>query len=65
LCELKQKQLARADGGDTWEVKMEIRLYRERPSEAKPGKPLVAKLWDYLTQKSLVANKSKTVRSQR
>lgn len=64
--ELKQKQLARADGGsDTWEVKMEIRLYRERPSEAKPGKPLVAKLWDHLTQKSLLANKSKTVRSQR
>lgn len=64
--ELKQKQLARADGGsDAWEVRMEIRLYRERPSEQKPGKPVVAKLWDYLTQKSLLANKSKTVRSQR
>ncbi|MFZ6819339.1 LysR family transcriptional regulator [Undibacterium sp. Ji22W] len=64
--ELKQKQLARADGGsDAWEVSMEIRLYRERPSEQKPGKPVVAKLWDYLTQKSQSANKSKTVRSQR
>jgi DNA-binding transcriptional LysR family regulator len=64
--ELKQKQLARADGGsDAWEVRMEIRLYRERPSEQKPGKAVVAKLWDYLTQKSLLTNKSKTVRSQR
>lgn len=64
--ELKQKQLARADGGaDAWEVRMEIRLYRERPSEQKPGKPVVAKLWDYLTQMSTLASKSKTVRSQR
>jgi DNA-binding transcriptional LysR family regulator len=64
--ELKQKQLARADGGaDAWEVRMEIRLYRERPSEQKPGKLVVAKLWDYLTQMSTLASKSKTVRSQR
>ncbi len=64
--ELKQKQLARADGGaDAWEVRMEIRLYRERPSEQKPGKPVVAKLWDYLTQMSALASKSKIVRSQR
>jgi DNA-binding transcriptional LysR family regulator len=66
LRELKQKQLARADGGvDTWEVGMEIRLYRERPSEQKSGKPVVAKLWDYLAQKSQLASKSKTIRSQR
>jgi DNA-binding transcriptional LysR family regulator len=64
--ELKQKQLARADGGvDAWEVGMEIRLYRERPSEQKTGKPVVAKLWDYLTHKSHLAGKSKTERSQR
>lgn len=64
--ELKQKQLARADSGaDAWEVSMEIRLYRERPSEQKAGKPVVAKLWDYLAQKSQLSNKSKTVRSQR
>jgi len=44
---------------------MEIRLYRARPSEQKPGKPVAAKLWDYLAQKSHLANKSKTVRSQR
>ncbi|HZW13871.1 MAG TPA: LysR family transcriptional regulator [Noviherbaspirillum sp.] len=47
--ELKQKQLARADGGQSdWEVNMEIRLYRERPSPQRPGKPVVARLWDYL-----------------
>lgn len=64
--ELKQKQLARADNGsDAWQVNMEIRLYRERPSEQKPGKPVVAKLWDYLAQKANLVSKSKTVRSQR
>jgi LysR family transcriptional regulator, hypochlorite-specific transcription factor HypT len=47
--ELKQKQLARADGDIAgWEVNMEIRLYRERPSPQRPGKPVVARLWDYL-----------------
>jgi len=57
---------ARADGGAAnWEVSMEIRLYRERPSEQKPGKPVVAKLWDYLAQKSNLVSKSKTARSQR
>ena len=64
--ELKQKQLARADGGsNAWEVSMEIRLYRERPSEQKPGKAIVAQLWDYLAQKANVAGKSKLARSQR
>ncbi len=50
--ELKQKQLARADGGQPeWEVDMEIRLYRERPSGQRPGKPVVARLWDYLVRR--------------
>jgi DNA-binding transcriptional LysR family regulator len=58
--ELKQKQLARADGDSSaWEVNMEIRLYRERPSEQKQGKPIVAKLWDYLTQKASLSAKIK------
>ncbi|NEX61106.1 LysR family transcriptional regulator [Noviherbaspirillum galbum] len=48
--ELKQKLLARADGGQAdWEVEMEIRLYRERPTSQRPGKPVVARLWDYLS----------------
>lgn len=47
--ELKQKQLARADGGlREWEIEMEIRLYRERPSSQRPGKPMVESLWQYL-----------------
>lgn len=47
--EVKAKQLARADGNNPeWEVNMEIRLYRERPSAARPGKPVVGRLWDYL-----------------
>jgi DNA-binding transcriptional LysR family regulator len=49
--ELKQKQLARADDGSSeWEVRMEIRLYRERPSPQRPGKAVVSRLWDYLSQ---------------
>lgn len=49
--EVRQKQLARADGGQpAWEVNMEIRLYRERPSPQRPGKPVVARLWDYLVE---------------
>lgn len=50
--ELKQKHLARADGGrPDWELSMEIRLYRERPSAQRPGKPVVGRLWDYLVQR--------------
>jgi LysR family transcriptional regulator, hypochlorite-specific transcription factor HypT len=49
--ELKQKHLARADGGQSdWEVEMEIRLYRERPSLQRQGKPVVSRLWDFLSK---------------
>jgi DNA-binding transcriptional LysR family regulator len=49
--EIKSRQLARADGGaPEWEVRMEIRLYRERPSVQRPGKAVVSRLWDYLAQ---------------
>jgi DNA-binding transcriptional LysR family regulator len=55
--ELKQKQLARADGGQPeWEVDMEIRLYREQPSAQRPGKPVVARLWDYLVRQAQAAS---------
>ncbi len=47
--ELKQKQLARADGDTSdWEIEMEIRLYRERPSAQRRGKPIVDRLWEFL-----------------
>ena len=49
--EIKQKHLARADGGQPdWELSMEIRLYRERPSGQRPGKPIVSRLWEYLVE---------------
>jgi len=55
--EVKQKQLARADGGSPeWEVTMEIRLYRERPTPQRPGKPIVARLWDYLVAQEKAAS---------
>jgi DNA-binding transcriptional LysR family regulator len=46
--EVRQKQLARADEAGQWEIAMEIRLYRERPSNARPGKQVVAQLWEFL-----------------
>ncbi|NMM39252.1 MAG: LysR family transcriptional regulator [Glaciimonas sp.] len=47
--ELAQQRLVRADSPQLrWEADMEIRLYREKPSSQKPGKRLVAQLWDYL-----------------
>lgn len=58
--EVRQKQLARADGGQPgWEVEMEIRLYREQPSAQRPGKPIVARLWDYLVKKNEAAAKAR------
>jgi DNA-binding transcriptional LysR family regulator len=60
--EIKQKQLAPA-GGDRadWEIEMEIRLYRERPSPARPGKVLVGRLWDYLAEQQQPADKKRRV----
>ncbi|GIZ52877.1 LysR family transcriptional regulator [Noviherbaspirillum aridicola] len=58
--EVRQKQLARADGGlPDWEVTMEIRLYREAPSLQRPGKPVVGRLWDYLRQRQDSGRKPK------
>ena len=49
--ELKQKRLARADSAhDAWQVTMEIRLYRERPTVQRPGKAVVDSLWRHLVQ---------------
>ena len=49
--EVRNKQLARTDGANgDWEVEMEIRLYRERPTPQRSGKVIVARLWDYLQE---------------
>ena len=56
--EIKQKQLARADNGlNAWEVEMDIRLYRERPSVQRPSKLVVSRLWGYLEQKHAASTK--------
>ncbi|AXA91494.1 LysR substrate-binding domain-containing protein [Massilia sp. YMA4] len=59
--EVKQKLLARADAGGNWEIEMEIRLYRERPSASRPGKPIVAQLWDFLAERLQPASKKRRV----
>ncbi|MEO7031372.1 MAG: LysR substrate-binding domain-containing protein, partial [Herbaspirillum sp.] len=52
--ELRHKHLALADGGHPeWQVNLEIRLYRERPSLQRPGKPVIGRLWDYLVQQQV------------
>ncbi|WP_151638721.1 LysR family transcriptional regulator [Noviherbaspirillum aerium] len=44
--------LAVADGGrPEWSVTMDIRLYRERPTATRPGKPTVSRLWTYLADR--------------
>lgn len=48
--EIEQKRLARADlGQPEWSARMDICLYRTRPSAQRLGKPIVARLWDYLS----------------
>jgi DNA-binding transcriptional LysR family regulator len=60
--EVKQKLLAPAGGGRSeWEIEMEIRLYRERPSAARPGKPIVGKLWEFLEERRKPADKKRRV----
>jgi len=60
--EVKQKLLAPADGGRAeWEIEMEIRLYRERPSTARPGKAVVARLWEHLAEKQKPASAKRRV----
>lgn len=61
--EVKQKLLARADEAGNWEIEMEIRLYRERPSPARPGKPLVGGLWNFLEQQLRPAQAKRRVRA--
>jgi hypothetical protein len=59
---VKQKLLARADGGSgAWEVNMEIRLYRERPSAQRPGKMIVSRLWEYLEELQKKADKTEEI----
>ncbi len=44
--EVRAKKLASA--GADWAVEMEIRLYREKPSAARPGKRAALALWEFL-----------------
>lgn len=61
--EVRQHQLARADDGSgNWEVSMEIRLYRERPTIQRPGKMIVSRLWEYLEQLQAERRAGKTRR---
>jgi DNA-binding transcriptional LysR family regulator len=62
--EIKQKHLVRADGGQPdWELSMEIRLYRERPSGQRPGKPIVSRLWEYLVEHREAKTRSRKPRN--
>jgi hypothetical protein len=40
---------------------MEIRLYRERPSPQRPGKAIVARLWDFLERRQNESGRKRRV----
>ena len=44
--EVRARKLAGA--GEHWKVDMEIRLYREKPGPARPGKRAALDLWQHL-----------------
>jgi len=46
--ELKSKRLVRAAAPGSYEVTMEVRIYRERPEMARHIKPGAQALWDFL-----------------
>lgn len=49
LRELRSRQLARA-GDPALMVEMDIRVYRERPTAARPGKAVADRLWQHLAR---------------
>lgn len=46
--ELKSKRLVRAAPAGTYELEMDIRIYRERPEMARHSKPGALALWEFL-----------------
>ncbi len=48
--ELSAGRLVRASAPGSFELDMELRIYRERPELARRGKPAALALWDFLTQ---------------
>lgn len=48
--ELKAGTLVQASVAGSFELNMELRIYRERPEVAKRSKPPALALWDFLTQ---------------
>ena len=48
--ELKARRLVPAAPSGSFEVTMEVRIYRERPAMARQGKPGALALWEFLRQ---------------
>jgi LysR family transcriptional regulator, hypochlorite-specific transcription factor HypT len=46
--ELKARRLVPAAPSGSFELMMEVRIYRERPEVARHGKAGATALWDYL-----------------
>jgi DNA-binding transcriptional LysR family regulator len=66
--EVRAKKLApatpAAQADAAWSVEMEIRLYREKPSPARPGKRAALALWDYLAGKGVGSKVAKSAAAQ-
>lgn len=56
--DVKARRLIKLDGG--WEVTMQIRAYRERPSLGHPARPQVERLWRWIEQEFQGLNQSLT-----
>jgi DNA-binding transcriptional LysR family regulator len=50
--ELKSRRLVRAGTDSTFELTMEIRIYRERPGSARRSKLVALALWEFLRQQA-------------
>ncbi len=54
--ELAARRLVQAAAPGDYELSMELRIYRERPSVARRNKPVALALWDFLASQRLSAN---------
>jgi LysR family transcriptional regulator, hypochlorite-specific transcription factor HypT len=56
--ELKAKRLVPAAPGNSLQLTMEVRMYRERPETARHVKPVVQALWDFLGREHAAEHKA-------
>jgi LysR family transcriptional regulator, hypochlorite-specific transcription factor HypT len=56
--EIRSRRLVPAAAPGQYELTMEVRIYRERPDQARHVKPVAQALWNFLLQPAAVAEKA-------